>query len=274
MTAAAVASELVETRIGKIEVRRGGAGKPVVYLHSAAGEGAGLAFLDELASTREVFAPMFPGFGASEGIEQIDDMEDAVFHLLDLFDRLGLQAPDVMGLSLGGWLAAELATRYPDRLSKLILANPAGLYIEGAPIKDIFGRSPKEMAQDLFADMSHPAAQIMLRINDQMSDVAALGQAIPFELLKPQLQSMAATARVGWNPYLHNPKLRKRLARITAPTLVIRGEKDTLIPAPHCETYAREIRGAKLVEMRGVAHMVSMEQPAELAALVNDFLGS
>jgi len=270
----AVSAESVATRVGSIELRRGGSGSPIVYLHSAAGEGAGLEFLDELAAKHEVFAPMFPGFGASEGIEQIDDMEDAVFHLLDLFDRLGLQSPAVMGLSLGGWMTVELATRYPDRVSKIILANPAGLYIEGAPIKDIFGRSPSQMARDLFADLSHPAAQIMLQIEQQMSDVAGMGQAIPFELLKPQLQAMAATARLGWNPYLHNPKLPKRLWRITAPTLVIRGGKDTLIPAPHCETYAREIPGAKLVEFPDCAHMISMERPKELAAAVFDFLGA
>ena len=85
---------------------------------------------------------------------------------------------------------------------------------------------------------------------------------------------MHVRVRVCCNLRLHNPKLRKRLAWITAPTLVIRGEQDTLIPAPHTAAYAREIPGAKLVEMSGVAHMVSMEQPKELAAIVNEFLGS
>ena len=269
----AVNVETVETRVGKIELRHGGSGSPLVYLHSAAGEGNGVEFFDELANTHEVFAPQFPGFGDSEGIEQIDDMEDAVFHLLNLFDVLGLDAPAVMGLSLGGWMAVELATRYPERLSNMIIANAAGLYIEGAPIKDIFGRSPREMAMDLFAEETHPAAQMMLQIEREMSDVAGMGQAIPFELLKPQLKALAATARLGWNPYLHNPRLPKRLFRITAPTLVIHGEKDGLIPRAHAEMYAREIPGAKYAEMQGVAHMIPIEKPKELAALVNEFLG-
>ena len=268
----AVNIESVETRIGKAELRHGGSGSPAVYLHSAAGEGAGLEFLDELAGEHEVFAPQFPGFGASEGIEQIDGMEDAVFHLLDLLDRLGLAAPAFVGQSLGGWMAVELATRYPERVSKLVLINPVGLYIEGAEIKDIFGRSPSEMAKDLFADLSHPIAQMMLRVEQEMSDVAGMGQAIPFELLKPQLQAMAATARVGWDPYLHNPKLRQRLYRIAAPTLVVRGAQDTLVPSPHCETYAREIPNAKLVELANAAHMASVERPKELASIVNEFL--
>ena len=169
---------------------------------------------------------MFPGFGESEGIEQIDDMEDAVFHLLDLFDQLGLTSPAVVGMSLGGWMAAEVATRYPERVSKLVLVNPAGLYIQGAEIKDIFGRTPDEMADDLFADQSQPMAQMMHAMADISMDE------IPFEMIKPFYQTMSATARLAWDPYLHDPKLRKRLHRVTAPTLVVHGKQDTLIPAP------------------------------------------
>ena len=268
----AVAPELISTHIGNVQLRRMGTGNPLVYLHSAGGEGEDLALFDELAPNYDVIAPMFPGFGESEGIEQIDDMEDAVFHLLDLFDRLELSAPAVMGLSLGGWMAAELATRYPERISKLILVNPAGLYIEGEEIKDIFSRTPGQMADDLFSDQSHPMAKMM---HDMGRMMAAGGSsfAVPFETIKPQLQMMAATARLGWDPYLHNPKLRKRLHRITVPTLVVRATDDTLIPAAHAKAYAQEIPGAKLVEVPNAAHLVSVERPAELAAVVTDFLG-
>ena len=129
---ATLAEEYLETDVGKVQLFRGGEGDPVVYLHSAAGEMAAPPLaLEDLADNHTVVAPVFPGFGESEGIENIDDMEDAVFHLLDVFDRLGLQAPVVSGLSLGGWMAAELATRYPERVSRLVLMNPVGLYIDG-----------------------------------------------------------------------------------------------------------------------------------------------
>ncbi|MDQ1373979.1 MAG: hypothetical protein QOJ09_1317 [Actinomycetota bacterium] len=259
-----VTTELLQAHVGKVQVRRGGSGAPVVYLHSATGEGEGLALLDELATDFDVIAPMFPGYGESEGIEQIDDMEDAVFHLLDVFDQLGLAAPAVVGLSLGGWMAAELATRYPDRISSLVLVNPAGLYILGAEIKDIFGRKPDEMALDLFADQSQPMAQML----HAMADVQF--ENVPFEMIKPYYQTMAATARLAWDPYLHDPKLRKRLHRIVAPTLVVRGAQDTLIPKAHAEAYAAEVPGARLVEVDGAAHLIAIEKPAELAALVRD----
>lgn len=239
----------------------------VVYLHSAVGEGEGLALLDELAATFEVHAPMFPGYGDTEGIEQIDDMEDVVFHLLDVFDRLSLSRPAVIGLSLGAWMAAELAVRYPDRVRALVLVNPVGLYIEGAPIKDIFGRKLDELAADFFVDQSHPMAQMMTAMRD------ADPGAIPFEVVRPLFQTMAATARLGWDPYLHNPKLRRRLARVTAPTLVVHGAQDTLVPRVHAETYASEIPDARLVDVEGAAHLLALERPQELAVLVRDFLG-
>jgi pimeloyl-ACP methyl ester carboxylesterase len=264
---AAVTTELVQTRVGKVQVRRGGTGEPVVYLHSATGEGEGLPFLEILADRAAVIAPMFPGYGESEGIEQIDDMDDAVFHLLDLWGQLGLDAPTVVGLSLGGWMAAELAVRYPSMVGRLVLVNPAGLYIPGAEIKDIFGRSPAEMADDLFADQTHPLAQMMKAFGEFRTDFSVTGT-IPFELVAPLAKTMAATAKLGWDPYLHDPKLRSRLWRVAAPTLVVRGAQDTLIPAAHAEAYAADIAGARLVVVDHAAHLLSLEQPEQLAALV------
>jgi pimeloyl-ACP methyl ester carboxylesterase len=265
----AITTELVQTRVGKVQVRRGGPGngEVVVYLHSATGEGDGLPFLDALADRFDLVAPMFPGYGESEGIEQIDDMDDAVFHLLDLWEQLGLSAPTVVGLSLGGWMAAELAVRYPEMVGRLVLVNPAGLYIPGAEIKDIFGRSPAEMADDLFADDSHPMAQMMKAFGEFRTDFSVTST-IPFEVVAPLAKTMAATAKLGWDPYLHDPKLRKRLWRVTAPTLVVRGAQDTLIPAAHAEAYAAEIAGARLVVVDGAAHLLPLEKPAELADLI------
>lgn len=269
---ASVAEEKLSTQVGKVQVFRGGSGPAVVYLHSAQGETAGLLLLERLAEWADCIAPVFPGFGESEGIDEIDDIEDAVFHLLDVFDQLGLASPAVVGLSLGGWLAAELATRYPERVGRLVLVNPAGLYIPGHEIKEIFGRNLDELAVELFADQSHPVAQLM----HQMASLSmsTLTGEVPFDLLRPIIQSQAATAKLGWDPYLHNPKLRRRLYRVTAPTLVVHGAQDGLIPRAHAEAYAEGIAGAKLVDVDGAAHMLSLEKPDELSALVREFVTS
>jgi pimeloyl-ACP methyl ester carboxylesterase len=270
-----ITTELVQTRVGKVQVRRGGPGgadtPTVVYLHSATGEGEGLPLLSTLADSVEVVAPMFPGYGESEGIEQIDDMDDAVFHLLDLWDVLELRAPVVAGLSLGGWMAVELATRYPDRVGALALINPVGLYLPGAEIKDIFGRSPGEMAEDLFADQQHPIAAAMHAMDSLSNDTTRSGE-IPFELVRPVFQTMAATARLGWDPYLHDPKLPKRLWRVDMPTLVVRGVEDTLVPAAHAAYYAGHIQGAELVELEGLAHLAPLEDPDRVAEVVVQFV--
>jgi len=269
---AAVTEGRLSTQVGKVQVFRGGPadGPPVVYLHSAQGETPGLLFLETLADWAGVVAPVFPGFGESEGIDEIDDIEDAVFHLLDVFDSLGLESPAVVGLSLGGWLAAEIATRYPERVGRLVLVNPAGLYIEGHPIKEIFGRQLDELALELFADQSHPVAALM----HQMASLSmsTLSGEVPFDLLRPIIQSQAATAKLGWDPYLHNPKLRKRLYRVTAPTLVVHGAVDGLIPRAHAEAYAQDIAGARLVDVDGAAHMLPLEKPDELSAIVREFV--
>ena len=272
---APVTARMVDSRVGSISIQESGSGPPLVYLHSAMGEGAGLELLGHLGDRFAVTAPMFCGFGESAGIEAIDDIEDASFHLLDLLGGLGCwddpgRPPILMGLSLGGWMAAEFATRWPERVGGLVLVNPAGLYLRGAEIADIFGRPPSEMAADLFADPEHPIAQVMRMMETSFANLTA-GEEIPFELIKPQIQAMTATARIAWNPYLHNPKLPGRLWRIDCPTLVVRGEHDSLIPAPHCRAYADAIRGARHETMAGVAHMIPLEQPDALAGLVADF---
>jgi pimeloyl-ACP methyl ester carboxylesterase len=266
----ALTTQLIDTHVGKVELHRGGSGAPLVYLHSATGEGAGTPFTESLTASFDVIAPMFPGFGESQGIEQIDDMDDAVFHLLDLFDVLGLDAPAVAGTSLGGWMALELATRYPDRVSRLALVNSVGLYLPDAPIKDIFGRSPSEMAEDLFHDQSHPIA-VMMHAIDYRSDPGQLGS-ITFDMLRPVVTSMAATARLGWDPYLHNPKLAKRLHRIAAPTLVVHAAHDTLVPAAHATFFAENIPRARLAVLPDAAHLAPLERGPELADLVREFL--
>ncbi len=270
---ASLSEEYLETDVGKVQLFRGGSGEPLVYLHSAAGELAAPPLaLEELADDFTVVAPVFPGFGESEGIEHIDDMEDAVFHLVDVFDRVGLQSPTIVGMSLGAWMALELATRYPERVSKLVLINPVGLYIEGAPITEIFGRTPAELAEDMFADQSHPMAQMMHALSEFSGDVGKEVE-VPLELVLPIWKSMSATAKLGWDPYLHNPKLRRRLNRVTAPTLVVHGMKDGIVPRVHCETYAVEIAGARLVDVDNTAHLLVLEKPAEVAQLVREFAG-
>jgi 2-hydroxy-6-oxonona-2,4-dienedioate hydrolase len=261
-----ITDEVVETPLGKQQVRRGGAGRPLLYLHSATGETPFSPLLDDLAADFDVVAPVFPGFGESEGIEQIGDIEDAAFHLVDLIGTIGVDRPVGVGLSLGAWLAVEVAVRWPETFAGLVLVNPVGLYIDGAPIGEIFGRNPDELAEVLFHDQSHPIPQML----HQAAALIESGGEIPFELIKPQIQNLAATARLAWNPYLHDPKLPRRLRRIDCPVLVVRATADKLVPPVHAERYAELLPNARLVDVPDAGHLLGVEQPDALAALIRE----
>ena len=260
--------EHVDTPVGKIQVFRGGTGPQLVYLHSAAGESV-LEVLEDLAADHEVVVPVFPGFGESEGIDQIDGMDDAVFHLLDVWDLLDLRRPTVLACSLGAWMALELATRYPELVGRMVLVNPVGVRVEGAPMAEMFGRPPGELAEMLFSDQRHPVAATMHAMGEFAGDVGRQTE-IPIELVLPMWKAISATAKLAWDPYLHNPKLQGRLRRAAVPTLVVTGADDGLVPAEVGRTIAAELPDARLVVVEHAAHMLPLEKPAELAALVRD----
>ena len=251
--------EFFNLRGTKIQLLKGGSGDPLLYLHSAGGEVVWLPFFELLSQHFTVYLPAHPGFSQSEGLEKIDTMEDLVFHYTDLMDYLGLTRPYVAGLSLGGWLAAELATRYANRIRKLALINAVGLRVPGVPIADIFAATPEETRNLVFHDPQSDLAKMFV------PDVPSP------EVLENTLKAREATARVGWNPYLCNPKLRDRLYRITVPTLIIWGESDRLVPSAHGRAYHERIAGSQLVILEKCGHAPPFEKPEETAKVLVEF---
>ena len=251
--------EFLDVRGKKIQMLSGGSGEPLLYLHSAGGEVVWLPFFEQLSQHYTVYVPGHPGFSRSEGLDQIDSIEDLVFHYTDLMDQVGLDQPYVVGLSLGGWLAAELATRYANRIKKLALINPVGLRVPGSPMADIFAANPQETRQLIFHDPDSELAKTF--IPDEPSQ----------EVLENALRAREATARVGWNPYLSNPKLRGRLYRITVPTVIVWGESDRLVPVEHGRAYHDGIAGSQLIMLSECGHTPPFEKPQETAQLLGEF---
>jgi pimeloyl-ACP methyl ester carboxylesterase len=262
----------MEETVGEIEIRgrriheiRGGTGRPLLYLHSAMGEARWVPHLSALAARHELHAPAHPGFLTSQGIEEIRDIEDLVYHYLGYMDAKGWEAVDVVGCSLGGWIAAEIAARYPERVARLVLASAVGIWIPAHPIADIFAvdtRFPERVRHLLFHDTGCPAAQLVgLPIND-----------LPDEVLVDVLNAMAATARIGWNPLLHDPRLESLLPRVRATTLCVWGANDQVVPVEYGRTYAALIPGATLTVVPECGHMLPLEKPDVFARLVSEFL--
>lgn len=244
----------------KTQLTVGGAGPDLVYLHSAAGESEWNAAHEALAKHFKVHVPAHPGFALSGGLDQIRDMDDLAWHYVDLFEQLGLHQAPVVGLSLGGWIACELALRRPQLVGRLVLNSSAGLHVPGQPIAELFVDGFDALRPLMFAEPHGAAANAFL----------------PSSLDDPRvllwLRAREATARVGWNPYLHNPRLPQHLRRIACPTLVLWGELDRTIPVAHGRYYADHLPNARLELVADGGHMLPLEQPERWADIVTRFV--
>lgn len=260
-TASAVSTEFVELDHKKIQVTVGGAGKPLVYLHSAGGETDWMPFHEALARSFRVVAPAAPGFALSSGLDQIDNMHDLAWHTIDLLATMKIERAPLVGFSLGAWLAAQIAIFRPSLVSHLVLVDAAGLRLPEAPMAELFIDDLDELRELLFHDPQDPAVEL----------------AMPGSLDDPRilnwLRAREATARLGWNPYLHDPKLPLHLHRIECPTLVVWGKQDKLIPLAHGEYYARHIPHARLEVLDQCGHMLPFERAEDFARLVTTFCG-
>lgn len=254
--------DFVDVRGKKIQVIRGGEGETLLYLHSAGGETFPLPFHEELASHFSLIAPAHPGFHESTGIEQINDIEDLTFYYLEFLDALKLDKVNVVGTSLGGWLAMELAVRWPERFKKIVLVDAVGIWLKDTPMAEMFGLEPTELRELVFFDPNSDIAHALVQDEPQE------------DFLFLVLKALETTARLAWNPYLHNPKLHNRLYRINAPTLILWGEHDKLVPLAYGEAFNKAIPDSKLVVFKDCGHMPIFEKTSEFVDEVVKFIKS
>lgn len=263
MTEAAPADEFVELTGGRVHLLRGGTGEPVLFLHAAGGAGVWHPFHQALADAGfEVLAPDHPGFGKSDEFPEVEAIDDLVYHYLDVMDALGVARPHVVGASFGGWIAAELAVHSPHRVGSLTLLSAAGLRIPEHPVTDIFLLPPAKLIATLYHD---PPAAPLTASPDAPPDLDAVIAAY---------REATSLARFSWVPYLSDPKLERRLHRISAPALVVAPSDDRLIPVEHARRYAARIPGARYAEVPDCGHAMYFERPAEFAAEVTAFLNA
>jgi pimeloyl-ACP methyl ester carboxylesterase len=257
--------QTIETKKGtRCRVLEGGSGAPVVFLHSAGGLLGDNPFLDQLARRYAVFAPEWPGYGESTGEELLEDMQDFALHGWDLVDGLGLRQPHLVGHSMGGMIAAEMACLAPRDLGKLVLVGAAGLWLDAHPIPDIFAQLPHQLAELLFADPQK--GQALLTGGADLSDLEALKE---FYLASQRRLAMAGKILFP----IPNRRLSKRLYRLVAETLVVWGAADRLIVPAYAERWKALIPGARVVTIDDAGHMLPYEQPEAFVRAVASFLG-
>jgi len=251
-----------------------GDGAPLLYLHGFADVHSvkenWLPYHEQLAKNARVIAPAHPGCAQTDENKDTDAIDDVVFHYLEVLDALQLTRFDLVGSCVGGWIAAEIAARHPEKIRKLVLIGATGLFVEGALIGDVFmhaqpeyGSSYATLRDMLFSSADHPLALEMFPDGKgELEDEVRRYQMLRFG------------SRIGFKPpYFYNRPLTNRLHRITSPALVIWGEKDHMVPRSHGETYAKLIPGVQeLRVIAGAGHSVHVEKPDETAKLVLDFL--
>ncbi len=257
--------QVIETKKGtRCRVREGGSGAPVVFLHSAGGLLRDNPFLDQLAQRYSVFAPEWPGYGESTGEELLEDMLDFALHGWDLVDALGLRQPHLVGHSMGGMIAAEMACLAPRDLGKLVLVGAAGLWMDEHPIPDLFAMLPHQIADVLFTDPQK--GQALLTGGADLSDMEALKD---FYVASQRRLAMAGKILFP----IPNRRLAKRLYRLTAETLVLWGAADRLIVPAYAERWKSLIPSARVQTIDGAGHMLPYEQPEAFVRTVGGFLG-
>lgn len=251
--------ELLTTSMQGIDVRINvaGDGPPLLFLHGANGSDWRPPY-DVMAQRFRVYMPEHPGFGVTERPEWLETVQDLAIWTMDLIDHLGLAPVYLMGHSLGGWTAAELASLCSHQLRKLVLVDAAGLRIPGEDRLDLFLATPEQMAHAVYQ-------------RDELAQ-RLLGPPPSPEAQRAAIRNKNMTARLAWNPYFCDPKLEARLRRITIPTLIVWGKQDGLIPVTHAQEFGKRIPGAKVAIIDDCGHVPMVEQADHFARILSDFL--
>lgn len=243
-----------------MELLRRGNAKPLLLLHGFQHICPDAAFVEGLAAHAQIIAPSHPGFGGSARPADFDTVYDLVNLYLELLDQLGTASVDLMGLSFGGWLAAELAILAGARIDRLILVDALGIKVsdrETPDILDVFNTHPDAVVRASWHDAAKWAPNY-----DAMAD----GDLINVS------RNWAALARYGWQPYMHNPQLKRWLGRIKSPTLVLWGASDRIVKPSYGEAYAGAIPSARFELIAEAGHHPEIEQPQRLVERVCAFL--
>ena len=252
-------SKTVQTRHAPVRYLEGGAGEPLVFFHGAGGMTENDPILAELSSRFHVYAPFIPGYGETEECESMRDMLDFALHGWDVVEALGLKNPILVGHSMGGMIAAEMAALAPNDVSRLALICPAGLWLDDHPIVDMFSLMPYEMPKYLFHDPEKGAAAMTSGLD--MSDPKFL-----------QTYLVRNARQLGMAGKLLFPipdrGLAERLYRVKAKTVIVWGESDKMIPPVYGPAFQKAIAGSKLVNVPEAGHMVVMEQPGAVLKAV------
>ncbi len=240
---------------------KGGSGEPLLILNDEVGHMGQLNYQSELAQNYTVYIPSHPGFGQTPRLDWIMNMRDLAGWYLMALDELGLNHVNTLGCSLGGWLAAEMATMNPAQFRKLALVGPMGVLPPDGYIYDVFLEVVRTCISTAFLD-----AEGTPEFKELCPEEAAPEQAMAWEVAREE------ACRLGWKPYMYYPALPHLLRRLKdLPTMVVWGREDGIVPVSAAHLYHDSIPGSRLEILDNCGHMPQVEKSAEFLALVRQF---
>lgn len=242
------------------QVFSGGSGEPLLVLHGAGGNPGWMPYHEVLAAQFRVIAPSHPGFGASDRPDWMERVHDLAYFYRWFMEEKGLAPLPVVGFSMGGWLAAEMAAMCPSLLTRMVLVGAAGMKPRNAEIADIFLMTIEEGIALRFYDAA------------QVPDYDALFGELTHEDLQTAAWDREMAALLTWKPYMHNPKMPHLMAQVKLPTLVVWGRQDAIVPVECGEQYQQAIPGAALTVIDRCGHSPQLERPDAFIAAVLPFL--
>jgi len=256
-------TDILKLQQARIEVERLGKGPPLLMLHGEDGYELHADFIGLLSTRFEVFLPRMPGFGKSTLPDTIRNIDDIAYLWLDLLDHYKLKSVTFFGASVGAWLALEMATKNCDRIEKMVIAGAVGVKFGRAydrDIADIYFHAADRVRAMRFCD---PA-------KDPHADMTGYTKAQAFAVARQR----EAIVKLCWEPYMHNPALRRRLNRVTPPTLVVWGAKDGMTPPKYGRALARNLPDASFVSIARAGHFPHIEQPDLFGQALDSFLSA
>jgi pimeloyl-ACP methyl ester carboxylesterase len=258
LTSSVVSSEAIDLLNCRVRYQRQGSGPTLLFLHGAGGVPGWTPWMARLAERYDVIVPDHPGFGASDTPAWFDNIHDLAYYYLDFIAALGLHDVHLVGHSLGGWIAAEVAVRTTAALRTLTLVSAAGLRIPGVERVDVFLLAPDDVPRVLYHDQAFADALLANAKTDAQVDL--------------ELKNSYSFARVAWQPRLYDPHLEKWLHRIDVPTLLVWGDADRLVPPAHAAEFKRLIPHATVELIRGCGHVPQVEGAETFLGAVNAFI--
>ena len=245
--------------LAPLQVLQGGSGPKLVWLHGEEGQRGWLPHHARLAERFTVLAPTLPGIGESVLPEWVQSVRDMAKVLLAALDAGGIPQCILGGASMGGWIAAEMASMEPGRFSGLVLAGPQGTATGHLDTPDLFLMPYRRYLSFGYADPRSGAYREMWE--GELDDDA----------VTTDLEVMELAALLGFKPYMHDRSLLPAMARYANPALLVQGGEDAITPAPVAELFLKALPHGELTTIAGSGHYVHLEKPAEFADAVIEF---